>query len=158
MTTTPEQTTPKQTTPDVETRLAIQALTAEHAYRLDHGRADTLHELYTSDGELLGLPPHDLVGRDALTAWGIARARMPRTSRHVETNHRLYWEDGRLHGTLYATVHRSDTSDTTNTVPFMVGDYEDEYALEDGHWRIRRRTIRRGFRIHTTAAPTGSTR
>ena len=142
-------TTPIRTEPDTETRLAIQALTAEHAYRLDHGQADTLHELYTGDGELLGLPPKDLIGKEAISAWGIARAALPRTSRHIETNHRLHWEDDRLHGTLYATVHRSDTADTTDTAPFMVGDYEDEYALVDGRWRIRRRTIRRGFRVAT---------
>ena len=134
-------------TVDVETRLAIQALTAEHAYRLDHGHADTLHELYSADGELLGLPPKDLIGREALTAWGAERVKLARTSRHVETNHRLVWDDGTLTGTLCATVYRSDTADTSDTAPFMVGDYEDQYVQEAGEWRIRRRVIQRAFRI-----------
>lgn len=141
---------------DIATLHAIGQLTAEHAYRLDHDAADTLHELYTVDGELLGLPPRDLIGRPAITEWGKSRVKIRRTSRHVETNHRLAWVNGELHGTLYATVYRSDTTDTTATSPFMIGDYEDVYAQEGGHWRIRRRTIRRAFRVAgppTPAAP-----
>lgn len=130
----------------VDLRLAIQALTAEHAYRLDHGASDTLHALYTADGELLGLPPQDLVGRQAIADWGAARVKLPRVSRHVETNHRLWWGDDGLHGTLYASVYRSESAEANDTTPLMVGDYEDLYALEDGQWRIRRRVIRRGFR------------
>ncbi|KQW64882.1 nuclear transport factor 2 family protein [Variovorax sp. Root411] len=130
----------------VELRLEIQALTAEHAYRLDHGEADTLHELYTVDGELLGLPPSDLVGRDSVAAWGAARVKLPRVSRHVETNHRLWWSNEGLRGTLYASVFRSETTDAVDTTPLMVGDYEDLYAQEDGQWRIRSRVIRRAFR------------
>lgn len=127
-------------------RLDIQALTNEHAWRLDHGAADTLHELYAQDGALIGLPPADLIGREAIRQWGAARAKLPRVSRHVETNHRLAWRDGVLHGTLYATVYRSEDGSATDTAPLMVGDYEDIYVLERGHWRIARREIRRGFR------------
>lgn len=134
---------------DVETRLAIQALTAEHAYRLDHGQADTIYELYAPDGELLGLPPRDLIGSEALAAWGAERVKLPRTSRHVETNHRLVWDEGTLKGTLCTTVYRSDSEDTTKTAPFMVGDYEDEYIQRDGEWRILRRVIRRAFRVQS---------
>ncbi|MGO4204506.1 nuclear transport factor 2 family protein [Rhodococcus sp. TAF43] len=144
------------TVPDIETRLAIQALTAEHAYRLDHGSADTLHELYSHDGELIGLPPRDLIGNAAIAQWGEQRARMTRTARHIETNHRLEWRDGILHGTLYATVYRSDSPDTTNTSPFMVGDYDDEYVLDDGRWKIRRRIIRRGFRVAASRSVSGA--
>ncbi|GLU40044.1 nuclear transport factor 2 family protein [Pseudomonas sp. NBRC 100443] len=132
--------------PSLELRLEIQALTAEHAYRLDHGAADTLHQLYTADGQLLGLPPRDLVGREAIAAWGAERVKLPRVSRHVETNHRLWWSDEGLCGTLYASVFRSETADAVDTTPLMVGDYEDLYAQEDGQWRIRRRVIRRAFR------------
>ena len=132
--------------PTVELRLTIHALTAEHAWRLDHGHSDTLHQLYTVHGELIGLPPRDLIGRAAIAAWGSERVNLPRTSRHIETNQRLYWKADVLHGMLYASVYRSDTADTTDTTPLLIGDYEDEYALENGVWKIRRRTIRRAFR------------
>lgn len=137
------------TTPiTAELRLAIQALTAEHAWRLDHGAADTLHELYARDGELLNLPPRDLVGREAIRAWGAQRVLLPRVSRHVETNHRLHWDGTVLRGTLYACVYRAATAqDTAQTAPFMVGDYEDEYVREGDAWLIRRRVIRRAFRV-----------
>jgi len=132
--------------PTVELRLAIHALTAEHAWRLDHGQSDTLHHLYTVSGELMGLPPRDLIGRAAIAAWGAERVKLARISRHVETNQRLVWKGDALHGVLYACVYRADTADTSDTSPFMVGDYEDEYAKENGVWKIRRRTIRRAFR------------
>lgn len=134
---------------DSATRDEIIALTVEHAYRLDHGMADMLHELYTHDGELLGLPPQDLIGREAIKAWGAGRVLLARTSRHVETNHRVVWNAGVLTCTLLATVYRSDTEDMTNTKPFMIGDYEDIYEREDGQWKIRQRIIRKSFRILT---------
>lgn len=135
-----------------ELRLAIQALTHEHAWRLDHGGADTLHELYAEEGALLGLPPADLIGREAIRAWGAARVKLPRVSRHVETNHRLEWRDGMLHGTLYASVYRDEQPAAAHgglgadTTPLMVGDYLDTYVLRDGQWLIARREIRRAFR------------
>lgn len=134
---------------DSETRAAIQALTIEHAYKLDHGLADTLHELYTPEGELLGLPPRDLIGRKAIQEWGDARVKLDRTSRHVETNHRLVWDNGTLRGTVCATVYRSDTADISNTAPFMIGDYEDEYVQEAGEWKFQRRVITRAFRVQS---------
>ncbi|HVR50059.1 MAG TPA: nuclear transport factor 2 family protein [Pseudorhodoferax sp.] len=127
-------------------RQSILDLTHEHAWRLDHGAADTLHELYAEQGELLQLPPRDLIGRDAIRAWGAERVKLPRVSRHVETNHRLFWQDGVLRGTLYASVYRSETPVATETAPLMVGDYEDAYVFESGRWLIRQRVIRAAFR------------
>ena len=46
----------------------LSRLVTEHAWRTDHGRADTLHELYVDDGVLeVGAP---LRGRDAIREWG----------------------------------------------------------------------------------------
>ncbi|WP_144140796.1 nuclear transport factor 2 family protein [Paraburkholderia sp. BCC1884] len=135
----------KPITPDI--RQEIQALIAEHAWLLDHGASDKLYNLYSVNGELLNLPPRDLVGRDAIEEWGRERVKLPRVSRHVETNHRLYWDGEVLRGTLYASVYRSEEAPAIETAPFMVGDYEDEYVLEDGKWLIRRRVIRKAFRV-----------
>ena len=126
----------------------IVALCNEHAYRLDHGSADTLHVLYSPDGELLNLPPRDLVGQAAIRAWGVERVKLARISRHVETNHRVFWLNGELCGVLYASVYRSESAEASETAPFMVGDYEDTYTQVGGLWRIKRRVIRRAFRVH----------
>jgi hypothetical protein len=133
-------------TVSVPLRMEILALTNEHAWRLDHGGADTLHELYTLDGALLNLPPRDLIGKDALREWGIGRAKLPRVSRHIETNHRLFWDGQTLRGTLCVCVYRCEKPPATETNPLMVGDYEDEYAQEGGRWLIRVRVIRSAFR------------
>lgn len=132
---------------DTTLLLEIQQLSAEHAYRIDHNQADTLHELFAEQGSLLGLPPKDLIGRDAIAAWGVERVKLARTCRHMETNHRVYLEGDRILGTVYATVYRTDSEDTTNTAPFMIGDYEDEYVVENGRVVFLTRTIKRAFRV-----------
>lgn len=132
---------------DTTLLLEIQQLSAEHAYRIDHNQADTLHELFAERGSLLGLPPKDLIGRDAIAAWGVERVKLARTCRHMETNHRVYLEGDRILGTVYATVYRTDSEDTTNTAPFMIGDYEDEYVVENGRVVFLTRTIKRAFRV-----------
>ena len=35
----------------------LSRLVTEHAWRVDNGRADTIHELYVNDGELTLPPP-----------------------------------------------------------------------------------------------------
>jgi len=47
----------------------LSRLVNEHAWRADNGRADTIHELYTDDGEL-SLGPSALRGREAILDWG----------------------------------------------------------------------------------------
>jgi hypothetical protein len=131
---------------DAATHAAIVALCNEHAYRLDHGQADTLWELYAEDGALLNLPPKDLIGQGALRTWGAERVKLPRISRHVETNHRVWWDGEVLRGVLYASVYRSEAPEAVDTTPLMVGDYEDEYTRSGDGWLIRKRYIRKAFR------------
>jgi SnoaL-like domain len=47
----------------------LSRLVTEHAWRADHGRADTIHELYVDDGELI-VGPTPLRGREAILEWG----------------------------------------------------------------------------------------
>jgi SnoaL-like domain len=47
----------------------LSRLVTEHAWRVDNGRADTIHELYVDDGELT-LPHGPVRGRDALRERG----------------------------------------------------------------------------------------
>jgi ketosteroid isomerase-like protein len=131
---------------DLETRVAIQDLVTEHSHLVDHGHADRLADLYTEDGELIGLPPANLLGRRAIREWGEQRVLLTtRTSRHIESNLRVFWDGNVLRGTLSVVMFRSDTEDVSDTRPKMVGDYEDEFARDGDRWRIRRRIIRRAF-------------
>lgn len=132
---------PARIAPDV--RLAIEALVAEHAWMIDHGEAARIAELFTEDGRLTGLGP-DLIGRDAIEAWGAARAAMTeRTSRHVCTNLRLVPRgEGLVEGHAILTVFRHDGSEAGRPLPFAVADYADIYRLgDDGHWRFGERNL-----------------
>ena len=84
----------------------LSRLVTEHAWRADNGRADTIHELYVDDGELmLGLTP--LRGREAILEWGRQLVANPpwRVIRHVCGNMRFV-SDGpdKAEGTTVLTV------------------------------------------------------
>lgn len=133
-------------TVDTETRCAIEALVAEHSYRVDHNQSDRVHELYTEDGSLTGLATMNLPDLEAIRAWGAERVQDTDTVvRHIQSNLRLRWEDGVLRGHLYYQMLRGTTEDTSNAAPVSMGEFDDEYAQVDGQWRIRTRVISRFF-------------
>jgi hypothetical protein len=47
----------------------LSRVVTEHAWRADQARADTIHELYVDDGELI-VGPTPLRGREAILEWG----------------------------------------------------------------------------------------
>jgi hypothetical protein len=123
----------------------VDDLVTEHAWILDHGDPATLADLYTDDGELLGLA-EPLVGRDAIRGWGVERAKLDRVSRHVHTNLRVRAGVGdRVLGSVMTLLYRQDGVDVSPTYPVLVLDYDDEYALSDGRYRFARRRITRIF-------------
>ncbi|MCA1005731.1 nuclear transport factor 2 family protein [Rhodococcus hoagii] len=133
-------------TVDTDTRCAIEALVAEHAYRVDHNLSDRVYELYTEDGSLTGLATMNLPDLDAIRAWGAERVHDTDTVvRHIQSNLRLRWEDGVLRGQLYYQMLRGNAQDTSNAAPISMGEFDDEYAQVDGEWRIRTRMISRFF-------------
>jgi SnoaL-like protein len=68
----------------------LSRLVTEHAWRADQGRADTIHELYVDDGELV-VGPTPLRGREAILEWGrqLAVNAPWRSIRHVCGNMRF---------------------------------------------------------------------
>ncbi len=125
-------------------RLAIDALNAEFAYRIDHGLGDTVAELFTADGSYGRSTGERSVGRDAIRqAYGLRAAQGPRTARHLFTNLRLqYPAPGLAHGTTVLLLFAEDGLPPRTAQPLVVSDYEDVYVLEaDGQWRYRSRTI-----------------
>lgn len=129
-----------------EVRAGIEELVAEHAWVLDHGDPRLLPELYTDEGQLLGLGD-PLVGRAALQRWADRRATLTeRTSRHVHTNLRLRsGEDGTVGGTLMTLLYRHDGEGTGPSWPMLVLDYTDVYARDGDRWLFASRSIERVF-------------
>lgn len=124
-------------------RTEIEALVAEHAWLVDHGQAHRIHELYLPDGCLLGIGP-DLIGRDAIAAYGRERGNMVgRTARHICGTMRLVaLEDGRFRGTVPHTLYRHDGTGKGLPEPMAVGDYEDIYARDnEGRFRFAERRV-----------------
>ena len=123
-------------------RLAIEQLVVEYAYLLDHGRANELAALFTSDGvlETLGERAH---GRPAIAAFYAKRAADSRTTRHITTNLRLVFEaPDRASGTRLILYFRGDGDGPPFPAsPGSVGEYSETFRREaDGRWRFASRT------------------
>ena len=116
----------------------LSRFVTEHAWRVDNGRADTVHELYVDDGELT-LPPGTVRGRDALHAWGRAIVdNTPwQTIRHVCGNMRFVYDgDNAAIGTTVLTVFMVAREQAATTVPFNVGEDHDRFVRTEQGWRL----------------------
>lgn len=133
---------------DPETFLGVHRLVTDHVLFIDQGQASRIADLYAPDGELIGLPPSDLIGRDAISEWARQReANVARGTRHVQSNLRVYWDgDGTLHADLYVMLFVSKSGDTSRADLASVGQYHDIYVRDEGEWRIRRREIQPFYR------------
>ena len=65
--------------------------------------------------------------------------------RHIQTNLHLRWDHGVLRGTSYYQMLRGVVGEDGVATPFSMGEFEDEYLLVEGRWKIRRRTINRVY-------------
>ena len=128
---------------DPTIRAELEALIAEHAYRLDFHVSENLGELYTIDGRLLGAGP-DCIGREAVNEYGRGRAAIKdRRARHVCTNFRFVQESSeRIKGTCFIMLFRSVGAALAPAEPIALADAHDIYSREaDGMWRIEERRI-----------------
>lgn len=123
-------------------RLAIEALVAEFAWRIDHGEAARVPELFTQDGRF-AVPGSAVEGQDQLTEAFSARERQSHTTRHVCTNLRLeILAEDRARGTVLVTLYRHDRERLGELMPFAVNDYEDRYERGvDERWRFAERCV-----------------
>jgi hypothetical protein len=116
----------------------LSRLVNEHAWRADNGRADTIHELYMDDGELV-LSPTPLRGREAIREWGRQLVENPpwRSIRHVCGNMRFV-TDGpdKAEGTTVLTVFMVAGSEVAKTQPFSVGEDHDRFVRTEEGWRF----------------------
>jgi SnoaL-like protein len=116
----------------------LSRLVNEHAWRADNGRADTIHDLYTDDGELI-IGPTPLRGRAAILEWGRQLVKNPpwRSIRHVCGNMRFVsGGPDEAEGTTILTVFMAAGSETATTQPFSVGEDHDLFVRTEEGWRF----------------------
>jgi len=111
----------------------LSRLVIEHGWRTDHGRADTVHELYVDEGELT-IGPTPLRGHDSILEWGRQLVENPpwRSIRHVCGNMRFVYDgDNAALGTTVLTVFMVAGEQPATTAPFNVGEDHDRFAVRD---------------------------
>jgi hypothetical protein len=126
------------------TRLALEELNAEFAYRIDHNLSEQVADLFTEDGSYGRSTGERSVGREAIrAAYRGRKDKGPRTARHIFTNLRLTYEsDTRVHGSSILTLFAEDGVPPHVAEVFLVADYDDVYERQaDGRWLYRSRTI-----------------
>ena len=115
----------------------LSRLVIEHGWRVDNGRADTLHELYVDDGELIA--PTPLRGRQAILEWGRQLIEAPpwRSIRHVCGNMRFVADGANAAtGTTVLTVFMAAGNEASPTVPWSVGEDHDRFVRTEHGWKF----------------------
>jgi hypothetical protein len=131
----------RQVENELSARLAIERLTIEYAYLLDHGEATQLADLFTQDG-VLQTDKVRLAGRAAIAEYYARRAKAPRTTRHISTNLRIVFETpDRARGTRLILYYRGEGDRPPFPAkPGSVGEYREVYVRDpDGAWRFASR-------------------
>ena len=117
----------------------LSRLVIEHAWRADHGRADTIHELYADDGEV---DAWTVRGQEAIRDLGrkIADAPPWRTICHVCGNMRFVKRGpDEAEGTTVLTVFMAAGDEAATTLPFRVGEDHDRFVRTKNGWRFLKR-------------------
>lgn len=123
--------------------VAIERLNAAFCHELDRGTPEGFAALFT-DAAFYTHGRRESRGRDEILAFARSRtAAGPRTSRHVQTGLRIELQGAdRAAGTSCCTTFAaSATPPIASTLPILVADFRDVYALEEGAWRFAERHI-----------------
>lgn len=132
-------------TPDQRAiRVQIEALSTEYYYRLDHGEAEGVVELFTPDGVLQMGDEAPVAGHEALKAYYAARPKT-RITRHVSTNLRLsYLDADHVEAIRELTYYHADTAAGPGpyfAIPAVVEYRESLVRGSDGRWRYASRKV-----------------
>jgi len=129
---------------NAEVRAAVEALITEFSYRVDHGEADRVPELFVSDG-LFDSPMATLEGAEQIAKAFEQRARADYETRHVISNIRLLPKSAdRIEGTVLLTMYRwKPDTENLKAMPSAIVEYDDVYVRgDDGVWRFASRKAR----------------
>lgn len=125
--------------------LELSRLVTESAWRVDLGRADTVHELFVHDGELsLG---RTYRGTEEIRAWGqeVEDTKPYPGIRHLATNMRFVASgndtEGRdtAEGTTVLAVFLNDVDGRATSTPWVVGEDHDRFVRTIDGWRFTHR-------------------
>ncbi|EHJ58603.1 MULTISPECIES: nuclear transport factor 2 family protein [Novosphingobium] len=125
-------------------RAELEALIAEHAYRVDFCCSENLAELYTEDGRFVLPSGTEYVGREGVNAYGrLSAGKSDRRVRHVFTNFRFVMDGpDQILGVSFVTLYRTQHRDTAPPEAVALADAKDIYRrCPDGRWRIYERRI-----------------
>lgn len=117
----------------------LSRLVIEHAWRADHGRADTIHELYADDAEV---DAWTVRGKEAIRALGkqIADAPPWQAIRHVCGNMRFVKRGpDEAEGTTVLTIFMVAGDEAGTALPFRVGEDHDHFVRTKDGWRFLHR-------------------
>jgi ketosteroid isomerase-like protein len=128
---------------EIQARLEIETTFARYAHTIDSYDALGWVDCFAADG-VFEVSGHDgssicFVGHETLTRFAEAHIRLLPGTRHVMTNHITEFEndtEARHVCTLSGTLSRPET-----VYIFVSGWYDSRVVLDDGHWRIRHRTV-----------------
>jgi uncharacterized protein (TIGR02246 family) len=129
-------------------RLAIQQLNDDFCHELDRGDVDGFVALFTPDA-LYTNGPRVLRGAEQIRDFYLNRTRDgPRTSRHFGTGLRIRFlnEQAARGLSVGLTFSAPGRPPIESTVPAIVADFDDLYALRDGRWQFAERHIRPMFK------------
>ncbi len=125
--------------------LSLSRLVVEIAWRIDHGQADRVWELFVPDGVLAtsGTP---LVGHDAIRDWGRTRVASTVQTRHICSGMRFTDRgNGQATGSTLLTVFIHDGAGLGPAIPSVVGEDTDEFIRTDAGWLFVSRTFKTLF-------------
>lgn len=120
-------------------RQLLTELVMEFAWRVDHQRAATIHELVSGDVEIR-LANSTMLNKEDVVKWGVERDAVKRATCHLMTNvHFEVAEDGTVIGSSTALIFRYDGDGVGPAHPWAVTEYRDVFVREGGEWKFASR-------------------
>lgn len=122
--------------------LAIAALAAEFAWRIDHRAGDGVSALFTHDG-VYGYDGFEMLGTSAIDAfYRERRERGKRLSRHIFSAARLQRaQDGSVAAWSTLTLYAADGEPPYPATATAIMDYRDRIVCVNGDYRFSRRWV-----------------